>query len=497
MYFMGIDLGTSSVKIILMDGEGKIVASSTKEFPIYYPYPNWAEQNPEEWWISTKEGIREILDNTGIKGEDVKSIGLSGQMHGLVMLDKNNNVLDPAILWCDQRTQRECDYLNIEYGRDKLSDYTGNIALTGFTLPKILWIRNNKRQIYDQIAHILLPKDYIRFKLTGEYATDFSDASGMLLLDVKNKRWSYELLKYLNIDEKILPKLYESFECTGYVTKEAAGDTGLLKGTMVVAGAGDQAAAAIGTGVVSGGNASVSLGTSGVVFAALDDFAVDAENRLHSFCHANGKWHVMGVMLSAAASLKWWVEGINSKEESYDYLMEEAEKAAIGSQKLIFLPYLMGERTPYSDPDVRGSFIGLSMTHEKGHMTRAILEGVAYGLKDSLRLIDELGINIDCVRLNGGGAKSRLWRQIIADVFNKKVEIINSTEGPALGAAILASVGYGHYTSVESACEQIIGVTDVIYPIEDNVKEYEKYYEVYKKLYQRLKPTFDELSLIK
>lgn len=496
MLFMGIDLGTSSVKIILMNEAGEIVGSSTNEFPIYYPYPNWAEQNPKDWWQATKEGINEVIKNTGVYNKDIKSIALSGQMHGLVMLDKDNNVLDPAILWCDQRTQKECDFLNIEYGREKLSNYTGNIALTGFTLPKILWIRNNKRSIYDKIAHILLPKDYIRFKLTGEFATDYSDASGMLLLDVKNKKWSRELLKDLDMDENILPNLYESYECTGYVTEEAASETGLLKGTIVVAGAGDQAAAAIGTGVVAGGNSSVSLGTSGVVFAALDGFAVDEENRLHSFCHANGKWHVMGVMLSAAASLKWWVEGVNSKEDSYDYLMEEAEKAAIGSERLVFLPYLMGERTPYSDPNARGCFIGLSMIHEKKHMTRAILEGVAYGLKDSLRLVDEIGINIDCVRLNGGGAKSRLWRQIIADVFNKKVEIINSTEGPALGAAILASVGFGHYKSVEEACEKIIGVTDVIYPIEDNVKEYEKYYEVYKKLYQRLKPAFDELSTI-
>ncbi|MDO6354731.1 xylulokinase [Caloramator sp. CAR-1] len=492
MYFLGIDLGTSSVKIILVDENGDIVASMSKEYDIYFPFPNWAEQNPKEWWDATKEGIRELIEKYNIDSNDIKSIGLSGQMHGLVMLDKNFNVLYPAILWCDQRTQKECDYINTFINKKDLSLNTGNKALTGFTAPKILWIRNNRKDIYDKIAYILLPKDYIRFKLTGELAIDVADASGTLLFDVKNRRWSNFILEKLNIPIELLPKVYESYECTGYVSKEAALETGLKEGTMVVGGAGDQAAAAVGTGVVKNGDVTVSLGTSGVVFASLNDFYLEEENRLHSFCHANGKWHVMGVMLSAASCLKWWVENVNNN--NYDELLEGAERVEVGSDNLLFLPYLMGERTPYSDPNAKGAFIGLNMIHNKYHMTRSILEGVAFGLKDSLRLIENMGININTVRLNGGGAKSRLWRHIIADVFNKKIEIINSTEGPALGAAILAAVGYGYYKDVNEACESLIKVVDEIYPSENNVKKYRRLYEVYVNLYKTLKDTFDGLA---
>lgn len=493
MYFLGIDLGTSSVKIILVDENGDIVASMSKEYDIYFPFPNWAEQNTKEWWDATKEGIRELIEKYRIDSNDIKSIGLSGQMHGLVMLDKNFNVLYPAILWCDQRTQKECDYINTFINKKDLSLNTGNKALTGFTAPKILWIRNNRKDIYDKIAYILLPKDYIRFKLTGELAIDVADASGTLLFDVKNRRWSNFILKKLNIPIELLPKVYESYECTGYVSKEAALETGLKEGTMVVGGAGDQAAAAIGTGVVKNGEVTVSLGTSGVVFASLNDFYLEEENRLHSFCHANGKWHVMGVMLSAALCLKWWVENVNNN--NYDELLEGAERVEAGSDNLLFLPYLMGERTPYSDPNAKGAFIGLNMIHNKYHMTRSILEGVAFGLKDSLRLIENMGININTVRLNGGGAKSRLWRHIIADVFNKKIEIINSTEGPALGAAILAAVGYGYYKDVNEACESLIKVVDEIYPNEENAKKYERLYGIYSNLYNILKTTFDVLSI--
>lgn len=497
MYFLGIDLGTSAVKIILIEEKGNVIGSTSKEYPVYYPQPGWSEQNPEDWWNATKDGIRELIIKTGVKNGDIKGIGLSGQMHGLVLLDENNNVLMPAILWNDQRTQEECDYITQTLGKERLTKYTGNKALTGFTAPKILWVKKHRTDIYKKIHRILLPKDYIRFKLTGEYATDVSDASGTLLFDVENRKWSKEMLDALEIPYNWMPKCYESTEVTGYVTKEAADLTGLKEGTIVVGGGGDQASGAVGTGTVKSGIVSVALGTSGVVFASQDKYVVDEENRLHSFCHANGKWHVMGVMLSAAACLKWWIDNIinfNGSSITYEKLLEEAEKVTPGSGGLIFLPYLMGERTPHSDPYARGSFIGLNMTHKREHMTRAILEGVAFGLRDSLEIIKELNIPVNEVRVSGGGAKSVLWRQILADIFGVRVDMVNATEGPAFGAAIMAAVGYGIFKDVEEACSTLIKVTDSVYPIGENVSKYDEIYAIYKDLYYLLKNTFKRIS---
>jgi xylulokinase len=497
MYFLGIDLGTSAVKIILVEENGNVIGSTSKEYPVYYPQPGWSEQNPEDWWNATKDGIRELIIKTGVKNDDIKGIGLSGQMHGLVLLDENNNVLLPAILWNDQRTQEECDYITQKLGKERLTKYTGNKALTGFTAPKILWVRKHRPDVYKKIHRILLPKDYIRFKLTGEYATDVSDASGTLLFDVENRRWSKEMLDALEIPYNWMPKCYESTEVTGYVTKDVADLTGLKEGTIVVGGGGDQASGAVGTGTVKSGIVSVALGTSGVVFASQDKYVVDEENRLHSFCHANGKWHVMGVMLSAAACLKWWVDEINNfgkASVTYDELLEEAEKVRAGSGGLIFLPYLMGERTPHSDPYARGCFIGLNMTHNRGHMTRAILEGVAFGLRDSLEIIKELNIPVNEVRVSGGGAKSVLWRQILADIFGVRVDMVNATEGPAFGAAIMAAVGYGIFKDVEEATSELIKVNDSVYPIEENKDKYNEVYKIYRNLYYTLKDTFKDVS---
>nr|AAC46146.1 xylulose kinase [Thermoanaerobacter pseudethanolicus ATCC 33223] len=496
MYFLGIDLGTSAVKIILVEENGNVIGSTSKEYPVYYPQPGWSEQNPEDWWNATKDGIRELIIKTGVKNDDIKGIGLSGQMHGLVLLDENNNVLLPAILWNDQRTQEECDYITQTLGKERLTKYTGNKALTGFTAPKILWVRKHRPDVYKKIHHILLPKDYIRFKLTNEYATDVSDASGTLLFDVENRKWSKDMLDALDIPYNWMPKCYESTEVTGYVTKDVADLTGLKEGTIVVGGGGDQASGAVGTGTVKSGIVSIALGTSGVVFASQDKYVVDEENRLHSFCHANGKWHVMGVMLSAAACLKWWIDNIinfNGSSITYEKLLEEAGKVTPASGGLIFLPYLMGERTPYSDPYARGSFIGLNMTHNRGHITRAILEGVAFGLRDSLEIIKELNIPVNEVRVSGGGAKSVLWRQVLADIFGVRVDMVNATEGPAFGAAIMAAVGYGIFKDVEEATSELIKINDSVYPIEENKEKYNEVYTVYKDLYYLLKNTFKRI----
>lgn len=496
MKFLGVDLGTSSVKIIMVDEEGKLLNSVSKEYPVSYPKNGWSEQNPEDWWNGTKEGIKELMEKSKVSSEEVKGIGFSGQMHGLVILDKDNNVLRPAILWNDQRTQEECDYLNNEIGQEKISKYTGNKALTGFTAPKVLWVRKHEKEIFDKIAHILLPKDYIRFKLTGEFASEVSDASGTLFFDVENRQWSKEMMDILGIKEEQLPKMYESWEVTGKVTKEVAEYIGVSSETVVVGGGGDQAAGAIGTGTVDAGILSVALGTSGVVFASSDSYAVDDENTLHSFCHGNGKYHQMGVMLSAASSLKWWVEEINTDSKDFNKLLQDAENSSVGSNGVIFLPYLTGERTPHSDPDAKGVFFGLNITTKREDMTRAVLEGVAFGLRDSLEILKSLNVPIEEVRVSGGGAQSPLWKQILADVFNVKVSMINSKEGPAYGAAILAIVGCGVYPNVDEACKNLIKVTETIHPIPENVAKYEKPYEVYRKLYPALKDSFKAINNI-
>lgn len=496
MNFLGIDLGTSSVKIIVMNEEGQVIASVSKDYDVSYPKAGWAEQNPEDWWIATKDGIREIVKASNIEGTSIKGIGFSGQMHGLVLLDKEGMVLRPAILWCDQRTQEECDYLNSEIGKDKISLYTGNMALTGFTAPKLLWVRKHEEEVFHKIAHVLLPKDYIRYKLTGEFATDVSDASGMLMLDVKNRKWSKEMLELLQLEEEVLPRVYESWEVTGTLKKEVAEYTGLSEDTVVVGGAGDQAAGAVGTGVVKKGILSAALGTSGVIFASSDNYEVDKENRLHSFCHSNGKWHQMGVMLSAASCLKWWIEDINKNTEgdAFEKLLEEASQSPVGCRGVIFLPYLMGERTPYSDPNAKGVFFGMNITNKREDMTRAVLEGVCFGLRDSLEILKDLKVPVEAVRVSGGGSKSLLWRQILADVLGVKVQVINSKEGPAYGAAILAAVGCGMYKTVDEACEKLIKVKDSVEPIAENVEKYDKAYKIYASLYYCLKDKFQEIS---
>jgi xylulokinase len=496
MSFLGIDIGTSSVKLLLLDKTGGVLQTVSKDYPVCYPKVGWAEQNPEDWWNATSEGIRDVLTIAQMASTEVQGIGLSGQMHGLVLLDKGNRVLMPALLWCDQRTQEECDELNEKLGH-KLSEYTGNKALAGFTAPKVLWVKRNRAEIYEQIEHVLLPKDYIRWKLTGEYATDVSDASGTLFFDVAHRRWSPEMLDILGLTEVNLPTCYESYEITGTVTEQAAQETGLHTGTLVVGGGGDQASGAVGTGVVTVGTVSVALGTSGVVFACQESYSVDEGNRLHSFCHANGKWHVMGVMLSAASCLKWWVEEVCRLDDAgFITLLEEAARVCPGSEGLIFLPYLMGERTPYSDPNARGTFVGLTMTHGRGHMTRAILEGVGFGLRDSLEIIRVQNIPILEVRVSGGGAKSSLWRQILADIFGLPIHVVNSVEGPAFGAAILAAVGAGEFAGVEEACSAIVKSVEQTEPIVPNVAKYNSIYEVYHRLYGTLQNSFQDLSVI-
>jgi xylulokinase len=489
MIYIGIDLGTSSVKLLALTEEGKIVGEINKDYPVYYPKPNWAEQNPEDWWNQTLDGLKELIHRYHLPKDRIKAIGLSGQMHGLVALDKKGETLLPAILWNDQRSSKECKEIEEHFGQVKLSSLVGNKAFPGFTAPKILWLKNNYPKIFEQIEHILLPKDYIRYKLTGDFATDVSDASGMLLLDVKNRCWSKEMINFLGVDLKTLPTLYESYEVTGKLSEQVKKSLGIENDVLVVGGAGDQAAGAIGTGTVEEGIISISLGTSGVVFAAHNDFVVDEANRLHAFCHANGKYHSMGVMLSAASCLKWWIEDVNQATSFDEYLME-AEESAPGSKGIFFLPYLMGERTPHADPNARGGFIGLNMKVSRGDLTRAVLEGVTFGLRESLDIVKDTNIPVKQIRVVGGGARSNLWKQMIADVFQFPVEEINTNQGGALGAAILAAVGAGRYTSVEEGCKHLINTVNQIQPREEYSKQYEEIYNKYKLLYRYLKDWF-------
>ena len=490
-YVIGIDIGTTALKTLLCNSKGEIISSSLKEYPMSYPKPGWAEQDPAEWWTATIESIRSLLNETNINREDVKSIGLTGQMHGAVFLDSNNNVLRPAILWCDQRTSSECDDINRIIGKENLINFVSNPALTGFTAPKILWVRKNEPQIYEKTHKILLPKDYIRFRLTGEFAGDVSDASGTLLFDVKNRKWSNEVLEKLDIDRNLLPEIYESTEITGTLTKDASKLLGLSTETVVVAGAGDQAAGAVGNGIVESGIISSTTGTSGVVFAYTDKVKTDPLGRVHTFCHAvPGKWHVMGVMLAAGGSFKWLRDTLGV--DSYQVMTEQASKAPVGSEGLIFLPYLMGERTPHADPDAKAVFFGISPRHTRAHIIRSVMEGVSFGLRDSLEIIKELGIPVSEIRASGGGAKSKLWKQIQADVNKEPIYTINVDEGPAFGAALLAMVGAEIYSSVPEACRHTIKATDKIEPVTKNTKIYDAYYKLYKKLYNSLKNNFKQ-----
>lgn len=494
-YFLGIDSSTTSVKALLIDEAGTVIGTATTEQTFDTPKPLWSEQDPAQWWSGAVNSIKNVLSQTGISGDEIAAAGLTGQMHGLTLLNEAGEVLRPAILWNDQRTGSQCDEIRRRLGKKRLIDLTGNDALTGFTAPKILWVQENEPEIYAQVKHILLPKDYVRFKLTGEYACDRAGGAGTLLFDVRKRDWSPEVLEALNIPAEWLPPTFEGPEITGHVSAAAAQLTGLKAGTPVVAGGGDNAAAAVGVGVVKQGIVSLSLGTSGVVFAVTDDPFIEPEGRLHAFCHSvPGRWHLMGVMLSAAGSLRWYRDTF-APGVSYDDLLAPAANIPVGSEGLLFLPYLTGERTPYPDPLARGAFVGETVRHTLAHHTRAVLEGVAFGLRDSFELLRSAGLaEISQVRVIGGGAKSPLWRQILADVFNAELATVNTTEGAAYGAALLAGVGAGAWPTVDAACDAGVAVTGSTSPQADVAAEYEKYYAVYRQLYPALKSISHQLA---
>jgi len=483
--YIGVDLGTSAVKLLLMDEKGSVKNIVSKEYPLSFPKPGWSEQNPSDWYKQTMEGIKELISDSD--KTQVAGISFGGQMHGLVILDENDEVIRPAILWNDGRTVEECDYLNNEIGKEKLSQYTANIAFAGFTAPKLLWVKKNEPENFAKINKIMLPKDYIAYRLSGVHSTDVSDASGMLLMDVKNKCWSKEMLEICDIKEQQLPKIFESYEVTGTLLKNAADTLGLSEAVKIVAGAGDNAAAAVGTGTVGDGRCNISLGTSGTIFISSSKFGVDKNNALHSFAHADGSYHLMGCMLSAASCNKWWMDDIIGTK---DYAKEQENITKLGDNNVYFLPYLMGERSPHNDPSARGTFIGLSMDTSRADMTQAVLEGVAFGIRDSFEVAKSLGIHIERTKICGGGAKSLLWKKIIANVLNIKVDIIESEEGPALGGAILAAVACGEYESVEAAANQLVKVIDTIEPDQDVAKKYEIQYNKFIQIYPTVKDLF-------
>ncbi len=488
MLYVGVDLGTSSVKLLLMEENGEIKNIVTREYPLYFPKPGWSEQKPEDWWEQFVSGMKELLD--GFDRSQVDGISFGGQMHGLVILDRDDHVLRPAILWNDGRTQEECDYLNITVGREKISAYTANMALTGFTAPKLLWVKKHEPEIFTKIEKIMLPKDYLAYRLSGVHCTDVSDASGMLLFDVKNKCWSKEMMDIVGIREEQLARVFESYQAVGTLTAQSAAELELPESVRVIAGAGDNAAGAVGTGTLEHGMCSVSLGTSGTVFIATDEFAVDAENAMHSFAHANGRYHFLGCMLSAASANKWWMDEIIGTK---DYPKEQEGIRRLGDNQVFFLPYLMGERTPHNNPNARGTFVGMTMDTTRADMTEAVLEGVTFALRDALEIARSFGVKIERVRLNGGGAKSPLWCRIVANIMNVKVDKINSAEGPGFGAAILAAVGCGRFASVEEAAAKLIKVVSTTEQEQELVEKYEKKYQVFRKIYPALRPVYDEI----
>ncbi len=488
MLYIGIDLGTSSVKLLLMNAQGKIEKTVTKEYPLYFPNPGWSEQKPEDWWQETIEGIKELTSECD--KSQVAGISFGGQMHGLVILDKNDEVIRPAILWNDGRTGKETAYLNTVVGRKNLSKYTANIAFAGFTAPKILWVKANEPEHFNKIAKIMLPKDYIAYKLSGVHCSDVSDASGMLLMDVKNKCWSKEMIEICGISEKQLPKLYESYEVVGTLKEEIAKELGFSSECKIVAGAGDNAAAAIGTGTVGEGRCNISLGTSGTIFISSEKFGVDENNALHAFAHADGHYHLMGCMLSAASCNKWWMDDIVGTKA---YEEEQAKIIKLGENNVFFLPYLMGERSPHNNPNARGTFIGMTMDTSREDMTQAVLEGVAFAIRDSFEVAKSLGIKIERTKICGGGAKSPLWKKIIANVLNLKVDVIEIEEGPAYGGALLAAVACGEFTSIEEATSKVVKVMDTIEPEEELVARYEERYNRFKKIYPAVKDLYTEL----
>jgi xylulokinase len=494
-YFLGIDASTTGVKALLIDEKGSVVGTATTELPISTPKPLWSEQDPADWWDGTVNSIKQVLQETGVSGDDVAAIGLTGQMHGLTLLDEAGEVLRPAILWNDQRTGAECDDIRARLGKANLIKITGNDALTGFTAPKILWVQKNEPEVYAKARQILLPKDYVRFRLTGTYATDRAGGAGTLLFNLANRDWSAEVLAALEIPAEWLPPTHEGPEVTGQVSAATAKITGLREGTPVVGGGGDQAAQAVGVGAVQPGIVALTLGTSGVVFASTDEAFVEPEGRLHAFCHAvPGRWHLMGVMLSAAGSLRWYRDTL-APGTDYDSLLAPANDVPPGSEGLLFLPYLTGERTPHPDPLARGAFVGLTVRHTQAHLTRSVLEGVAFGLRDSFELMKSAGLaEIKQVRVSGGGAKSPLWRQILADVLNVELVTVNTTEGAAYGAALLAGVGAGAWADVDTACEASVKVTGSTSPQPETVAKYESFYNLYCELYPTLKAMSHSLS---
>lgn len=482
MLFIGVDLGTSAVKLLLMDEAGKIHKIVSKEYPLYFPQPGWSEQNPQDWIGQSMEGIKELTaqcDKSQIQG-----ISFGGQMHGLVALDEKNQIIRPAILWNDGRTGKQTEYLNQVIGKETLSQYTGNIAFAGFTAPKILWMKENEPANFARIKKIMLPKDYLAFYLSGEFCTDYSDASGTLLLDVRHKCWSEEMMEICGINESQLPKLYESWEPAGKIRKTAAEELGIPQDVKIIAGAGDNAAAAVGTGTVGEGQCNLSVGTSGTVFISSKKFGVDQHNALHSFAHADGNYHLMGCMLSAASCNKWWMEEILRTKE---YQKEQEEIHKLGENQVFYLPYLMGERSPHNDPDARAAFVGMSMDTTREDMSQAMLEGVAFGLRDSIEAAKSTGLHPKRSKICGGGAKSPLWRKIIANVMDMKIDRIESEEGPGYGAAMLAAVGCGVFSSVQEAADKLVKIIDTEEPDPQLVEKYEEKYQKYRKLYPALK----------
>ncbi len=486
MLYVGIDLGTSAVKLLLMDETGHIHKIVSKEYPLYFPNPGWSEQKPEDWYEQSMAGLKELLSECD--KSKVAGISFGGQMHGLVILDSDDNVIRPALLWNDGRTYEECDYLNNVIGKDKLSEYTANISFTGFTAPKILWVKNKEPENFARIAKIMLPKDYLAYKLSGVHCTDVSDASGMLLFDVKNRCWSKEMMEICDVKEEQLAKVFESYEVVGTLKPDVADELGLSTEVKIIAGAGDNAAAAVGTGTVGDGRCNISLGTSGTIFISSDSFGVDENNALHSFAHADGHYHLMGCMLSAASCNKWWMEEIM---QTKDFAGEQKAIEKLGENHVYFLPYLMGERSPHNNPNARGTFIGMTMDTTRADMYQAVLEGVGFALRDSFEVAKSLGIKIERTKICGGGAKSPLWKKIIANILGIKVDIIESEEGPGYGGAMLAAVGCGEFASVEEAADKLVKVIDTVEPDAELTAKYDVRYNQFKQIYPTVKPVFD------
>ena len=491
MYYIGVDLGTSAMKLLLMDAEGKIHNTVTKEYPLEFPQPGWSQQKPEDWKKALYEGMPELL--AGVDASQVAGIGAGGQMHGLVVLDENDNVIRPAILWNDGRTAKQVDYLNGVIGKEKLSALTANIAFAGFTAPKILWMKENEPENFAKIAKIMLPKDYINYILTGVHACDYSDASGMLLLDVEHKCWSKEMLTICSVSESQMPRLFESFEAIGTVKEDVAAALGIPASVKVVAGAGDNAAAAVGTGVVGEGGCNISLGTSGTVFISSKSFGVDKFNALHAFAHADGGYHLMGCMLSAASCNKWLMDEVY---KTSDYAAEQVDITddKLGENHVFFLPYLMGERSPINDTNARGTFIGMTMDTTRTDLTQAVLEGVAFAIRDMVEVARDLGVVIDSSKVCGGGAKSSLWKKMIANILNAELQCLESEQGPGMGGAMLAMVACGEYGSVQEACDKLVNIASTVKPEPELVAKYEARYQQFKKIYPAVKALFPEIQ---